>query len=122
MAVFGFPLSPCPFYFFCDLQPVEKPEAQFFIVYDHDFLDQIAKQLLIEGVQPVRPAFKNIQHVLCLLDGMILLRPQDAFLLELQFPAALRKQIAAGYKNVRIDAALLLELGQKSFLTGNIRY
>ena len=42
--------------------------------------------------------------------------------MEFQFPAAFRKQIAAGYKNVRIDAALLLELGQKSFLTGNIRY
>ena len=57
-----------------------------------------------------------------MLDGVILLRPQNALLLELQLSAALRKQIAAGYKNVRIDAALLLELGQKSFLTGNIRY
>lgn len=78
--------------------------------------------MLIEGVRPVRPAFKNIQHILCLLDGVILFRPQDALLLEFQLPAALRKQIAARYKNVRIDAALLLELGQKSFLTGNIRY
>ena len=76
--------------------------------------------MLIEGVQPVRPAFKNIQQILCLLNGVVLLRSQDAFLLEFQFPAAFRKQIAAGYKNVRIDAALLLELGQKSFLTGNI--
>ena len=42
--------------------------------------------------------------------------------MEFQFPAAFRKQIAAGYKNVRIDTALLLELGQKSFLTCNIRY
>ena len=42
--------------------------------------------------------------------------------MEFQFPAALCKLIAAGYKNVRIDHSLLLELGQKSFLTGNIRY
>ena len=55
----------------------------------------------------------NPTHYLTLTTG-------PTFLLELQFSAALRKQIAAGYKNVRIDAALLLELGQKSFLTGNI--
>ena len=42
--------------------------------------------------------------------------------MEFQFPATLCKLIAAGYKNVRIDHSLLLELGQKSFLTGNIRY
>ena len=42
--------------------------------------------------------------------------------MEFQFPEALCKLIAAGYKNVRIDHSLLLELGQKSFLTGDIRY
>ena len=37
------------------------------------------------------------------------------------FDAALFSQlVAAGYKNVRIDDGLLLELGQQSFLTCNI--
>ena len=40
--------------------------------------------------------------------------------MEFQFPEALCKLIAAGYKNVRANKPLLLELGQQSILTGDV--
>ena len=42
--------------------------------------------------------------------------------MEFQFPEALCKLIAAGYKNVRINEAVLLEEGQRLILTGEFGY
>ena len=62
------------------------------------------------------------QYALRLDNGIITLRIQQASLFPFYGAELFGQFIAAGYKNVRINAALLLQHGQELILTGQIRY
>ena len=105
---------------FRKLQPVDQAEADDAVILDGDRLNQFAEQCLIEGRQQIRPIFQNVQKLLCALDCLIVFGAENAGFFQLCLAALFSQLVAAGYKNVRIDDGLLLELGQQSFLTCNI--
>lgn len=55
-------------------------------------------------------------------DGIIAINGQDALLLPLYSSELFSQLIALEYKNVRINEALLFQLGQHLILTGKFRY
>ena len=105
---------------FWDFQPVDEPEDCCAVILNGDFLNQLAERRPVKGHQQIRPFFQNVQKFLRALDRLIVLGAQNAGFLQLCLAALFSQLVAAGYKNVRIDDGLLLELGQQSFLTCNI--
>ena len=85
-----------------------------------DLVHELAEQLPIKGVQEVWPSLQGFDQLLGLLDRLILLGLQEPFLLQLCSAELFRQLVPAGDKNVRVDKALLLELGQQSILTDNV--
>ena len=55
------------------------------------------------------------------MEGLVLLVGQEAFLFQFDGAELFRQPIAAGDEKVRIDQALLFQLGQESLLTGKFR-
>ena len=105
---------------FGKFQPIDEPEDCCAVILNGDFLNQLAEQRSVKGHQQIQPFFQNVQKCLRALDHLIVIGAQNAGFLQLRLTALFSQLVAAGYKNVRIDNALLLELGQKPFLTGNI--
>lgn len=77
-----------------------------------DLCNQLAEQLLIERLQKFRPGFQYLQQDLSLPDGLILLGLQKPFLFQFGGAELFSQRVAPGNINVRIDKALLLQLGQ----------
>mgnify|MGYP001481317861 FL=1 len=103
-----------PFKVFGKFQPVDEPEDCCAVILNGDFLNQLAEQRPVKGHQQIRPFFQNVQKFLRALDRLIVLGAQNVGFLQLCLAALFSQLVAAGYKNVRIDDGLLLELGQRN--------
>lgn len=82
----------------------------------------LPEQLPIERIQEVRPCFKCFDQFPRSGDSVITLLIQQAALLLFCRAELFGQFVAAGYKNVRINAALLLQHSEKLILTGEVRY
>ena len=66
----------------------------------------------------IRDSFQEVYQVSCLQGGHVALGIHQLFFFQLGLPERLGQLIGCGYKNVRINKALLLEEGQCLILTG----
>lgn len=76
-------------------------------VLHYDSVYQRAVQVCVECIYAFRTFSKDVDQLLCLLDGLIALGLQDAALFLFRLPELLRDGVAAGYKNIRINEPLL---------------
>ena len=116
-----FPSSHRPFYRLCQLQSVGQPEPQAVIALRDDLVHELAGQLPLEGIQELRTGRQGLYTLLGPPDCLILLGLQEPFLFQFYGTELFRQLVPAGDKNIRINKPLLLELGQQSILTGDIR-
>ena len=90
-------------------------------VYD-DFFNELTEQLRIEVIKEVRPCIQYFHQFPRLGDGAIAIGDKQAFLFQLCDTELFGQLITLGYKNVRINEALLFQRGQHLILTGQIGY
>ena len=70
------------------------------------------------SVEGFRPIFQDVYQISCLQGGHVAFGVHQLFFFQLGLPELLGQFIGFGYKNVRINKALLLEEGQCLILTG----
>lgn len=79
-------------------------------------------QLCVWVVEEVRPILQQGYQLLRPLGGGIPLGSHKFLFVQLGLPELAGQLVAFGYKNVRINEAVLLEEGQRLILTGEFRY
>ena len=99
-----------------------QSKAEGVVALHDDFRNECAAQLCIWAVEEVRPILQQGYQLSCLLGGGILLGSHQLFFVQLGLPELAGQLVAFGYKNVRINEAVLLEEGQRLILTGEFRY
>ena len=99
-----------------------QAEAEGIVALYNDFRDQRAAQLCVWAVEEVRPILQQGYQLPRPLGGGIPLGSHKLLFVQLGLPELAGQLVAFGYKNVRINEAVLLEEGQRLILTGEFGY
>ena len=100
----------------------ELAEAEGIIALYGNFFNKFTHQFRIGAVEEIRPILQQGYQLPRLLGGGILLGIHQLFFVQLGLPELTGQLVAFGYKNVRINEAVLLEKGQRLILTGEFGY
>ena len=99
-----------------------QAEAEGIIALYGNFFNKFTHQFRIGAVEEIRPILQQGYQLPRLLGGGILLGIHQLFFVQLGLPELTGQLVAFGYKNVRINEAVLLEEGQRLILTGEFGY
>ena len=121
-AAFGLPSAHTPLGGFGQFQPVLQPEPQAAISIRRDPLHQVGEDLAIEGGEELWQGFQRFQQLPRPGDGVVVPIGQKPLLFLLCGPELAGQFIALGYKNIRVDQAALVHVGQHSILIVDIGY
>ena len=99
-----------------------QAEAEGIIALYGNFFNKFTHQFRIGAVEEIRPILQQGYQLPRLLGGGILLGIHQLFFVQLGLPELTGQLVAFGYKNVRINEAVLLEKGQRLILTGEFGY
>ena len=99
-----------------------QAEAEGIVALHDDFRDQRTAQLCVWVVEEVRPILQQCYQLPRPLGGGIPLGIHKLFFVQLGLSELAGQLVAFGYKNVRINEAVLLEEGQRLILTGEFGY
>lgn len=92
------------------------------VAFHNDLINKLTEQLRIKAVKEVRAIIQDFHQFSRLDDGIVAINGQETLLLPLYSAELFGQLIALEYKNVRINEALLFQLGQHLILTGKFRY
>ena len=93
-----------------------QAEAEGVVALHDDFRNKRAAQLCVGAVEEVRPILQHGYQLLRPLGGGIPLGSHKLLFVQLGLPELAGQLVAFGYKNVRINEAVLLEEGQRLIL------
>ena len=99
-----------------------QAEAEGVIALHDDFCNKRAAELCVGVVEEVRPILQQGYQLPRPLGGGIPLGSHKLLFVQLGLPELAGQLVAFGYKNVRINEAVLLEEGQRLILTGEFGY
>ena len=99
-----------------------QAEAEGVVALHDDFRNKRAAQLCVGAVEEVRPILQQGYQIPRPLGGGIPLGSHKLLFVQLGLPELTGQLVAFGYKNVRINEAVLLEEGQRLILTGEFGY
>lgn len=99
-----------------------QAEAEDVVALHDDFCNECAAQLCVGAVEEVRPILQQGYQLPRPLGGGIPLGSHKFLFVQLGLPELAGQLVAFGYKNVRINEAVLLEEGQRLILTGEFGY
>lgn len=99
-----------------------QAEAEGVVALHDDFRNKRAAQLCVGAVEEVRPILQQGYQLPRPLGGGIPLGSHKLLFVQLGLPELAGQLVAFGYKNVRINEAVLLEEGQRLILTGEFGY
>lgn len=99
-----------------------QAEAEGVVALHDDFRNECAAQLCVGVVEEVRSILQQDYQLPRPLGGGIPLGIHKLLFVQLGLPELTGQFIAFGYKNVRINEAVLLEEGQRLILTGEFGY
>ena len=99
-----------------------QAEAEGVVALHDDLRNERAAQLCVGAVEEVRPILQQGYQLPRPLGGGIPLGSHKFLFVQLGLPELAGQLVAFGYKNVRINEAVLLEEGQRLILTGEFRY
>lgn len=99
-----------------------QAEAEGVVALHDDLRNERAAQLCVWAVEEVRPILQQGYQLPRPLGGGIPLGIHKLLFVQLGLPELTGQFIAFGYKNVRINEAVLLEEGQRLILTGEFGY
>lgn len=99
-----------------------QAEAEGVVALHDDFRNECAAQLCVGVVEEVRSILQQGYQLPRPLGGGIPLGSHKLLFVQLGLPELAGQLVAFGYKNVRINEAVLLEEGQRLILTGEFGY
>lgn len=99
-----------------------QAEAEGVVALHDDLRNERAAQLCVWAVEEVRPILQQGYQLPRPLGGGIPLGSHKFLFVQLGLPELAGQFVAFGYKNVRINEAVLLEEGQRLILTGEFGY
>ena len=99
-----------------------QAEAEGVVTLHDDFRNKRAAELCVGVVEEVRPILQQGYQLPRPLGGGIPLGSHKFLFVQLGLPELAGQLVAFGYKNVRINEAVLLEEGQRLILTGEFGY
>ena len=99
-----------------------QAEAEGIVALYGNFFNKFTQQFRVGVVEEVRPILQQCYQLSRPLGGGIPLGIHQLLFVQLGLPELAGQFVAFGYKNVRINEAVLLEEGQRLILTGEFGY